>query len=72
MKELIRSKKKLEEFSNKLEGKVKFRTLELEKFKDQLSTLYQVSQTISSSLKLDSILQTILDFSIKISDAGRC
>jgi len=69
--ELSQNKKKLEEFSNKLEEKVRFRTLELEKSKDQLSLLYQVSRTISSTLKLDDILQTILDFSIKISGAGR-
>jgi HD-GYP domain-containing protein (c-di-GMP phosphodiesterase class II) len=69
--ELSRNKKKLEEFSNKLEEKVRFRTKELKKSKDQLSVLYQISRTISSTLKLDDILQTILDFSIKISAAGR-
>jgi HD-GYP domain-containing protein (c-di-GMP phosphodiesterase class II) len=69
--ELSQSKKKLEEFSNKLEEKVRFRTFELKKSKDQLSVLYQISRTISSTLKLDDILQTILDFSIKISGAGR-
>jgi len=69
--ELSQNKKKLEEFSNKLEEKVRFRTLELKKSKDQLSILYQISRTISSTLKLDDVLQTILDFSIKISGAGR-
>ena len=69
--ELNQNKKKLEEFSNKLEEKVRFRTLELKKSKDQLSILYQISRTISSTLKLDDVLQTILDFSIKISGAGR-
>ncbi len=69
--ELSQNKKKLEEFSNKLEEKVRFRTLELQKSKDQLSVLYKISRTISSTLKLDDILQTILDFSIKISGAGR-
>lgn len=69
--ELNQNKKKLEEFSNKLEEKVRFRTLELKKSKDQLSVLYQISRTISSTLKLDDVLQTILDFSIKISGAGR-
>lgn len=69
--ELSQNKKKLEEFSNKLEEKVRFRTLELKKSKDQLSVLYQISRTISSTLKLDDVLQTILDFSIKISGAGR-
>jgi len=69
--ELSQNKKKLEKLSNQLEEKVRFRTSELEKSKDQLSVLYQVSRTISSTLKLDDILQTILDFSIKISGAGR-
>ncbi len=65
------SKEKNEEFSNKLEEKVILRTAELKKSKDQLSVLYKISRTISSTLKLDDILQTILDFSIKISGAGR-
>jgi len=69
--ELDQNKKKLEEFSNELEEKVRFRTLEIKKSKDQLSVLYRISRTISSTLKLDDILQTILDFSIKISGAGR-
>lgn len=64
-------KEKNEEFSNKLDEKVRFRTLELQKSKDQLSVLYKISRTISSTLKLDDILQTILDFSIKISGADR-
>jgi len=69
--ELTQAKKELEELSNKLEERVRFRTLELKKSKDQLSVLYQISRTISSTLKLDDILQTILDFSIKISGADR-
>lgn len=56
---------------SRLEEKVSLRTRELKKSKDQLSVLYQVSRAISSTLKLDDILQTILDFSIKISGAGR-
>ena len=69
--ELVKAKKKLEELSNKLEEKVGFRTSELKKSKDQLSVLYHISRTISSTLKLDDILQTILDFSVIISVAGR-
>ena len=69
--ELNQNKKILEEFNDKLEEKVRHRTLELKNSKDQLSVLYQISRTISSTLKLDDILQTILDFSIKISGAGR-
>lgn len=69
--ELAQAKKELEEWGSRLEEKVSLRTRELKKSKDQLSVLYQVSRTISSTLKLDDILQTILDFSIKISGAGR-
>ena len=69
--ELSQNKKILEEFNDKLEEKVRHRTLELKSSKDQLSVLYQISRTINSTLKLDDILQTILDFSIKISCADR-
>lgn len=69
--ELAQAKKELEEWGSRLEEKVSLRTRELKKSKDQLSVLYQVSRAISSTLKLDDILQTILDFSIKISGADR-
>ena len=69
--ELNQNKKILEEFNDKLEEKVRHRTLGLKNSKDQLSVLYQISRTINSTLKLDDILQTILDFSIKISGADR-
>jgi len=69
--ELAQAKKELEEWGRRLEEKVSLRTRELKKSKDQLSVLYQVSRTISSTLKINDILQTILDFSIKISGAGR-
>jgi len=63
--ELAQAKKELEEWSDKLEKKVKLRTQELEKSKDKLSILYNISQVISSTLKLDNILKVILDFSGK-------
>lgn len=69
--ELSTVKMELEKWNTNLEEKVKSRTQELQKSKNQLSTLYHVSQTISSTLKLEDILQTILDFSIKISKASR-
>jgi len=69
--ELAQAKKKLEEWSNKLEGKIKLRTNELKKSKDRLSILYQISRSISSTLELDNILKVILDFSVKISGANR-
>jgi len=69
--ELGNTKKVLEEWSDKLEKKVKLRTQELEKSKDKLSTLYNISRVISSTLKLDNILKLLLDFSVKISGANR-
>ncbi len=69
--ELTNAKKKLEELSNELEGKVKLRTHELKKSKDRLFILYQISRSISSTLELDNILKVILDFSVKISGANR-
>jgi len=69
--ELAKAKKVLEEWSDKLEKKVKLRTQELKKSKDRLSILYQISRSISSTLKLDNILKVILDFSVKISGANR-
>jgi hypothetical protein len=69
--ELVKAKKKLEELSNKLEGKVKLQTDELKKSKDRLSILYQISRSISSTLELNNVLKVILDFSVKTSGAGR-
>lgn len=69
--ELVQAKKKLEEWSDKLEEKVRLRTRELKKSEDKLFKLYHISRTISSTLKLDDILKIILDFSIKTSGANR-
>ncbi len=69
--ELAQAKKKLEEWSDKLEEKVRLRTRELKKSEDKLFKLYHISRTISSTLKLDDILKIILDFSIKTSGANR-
>ena len=69
--ELLDIRMELEKWNINLEEKVKLRTHELQKSKNQLSKLYHVSRTISSTLKLDDILQTILDFSIEISRASR-
>jgi len=69
--ELTQTKKKLEEWSTKLEEKVNLRTRELKKSEDKLFKLYHISRTISSTLKLDDILKIILDFSIKTSGANK-
>ncbi|MBA7602375.1 hypothetical protein ES703_09464 [subsurface metagenome] len=69
--ELAQAKKELEEWGSRLEEKVSLRTHELKKSKDRLFILYQISRSISSTLKLDNILKVILDFSVKISGANR-
>ena len=69
--QLNQTKKELEELSNNLESKVKLRTDELKKSKDQLAILYQISQAISSTLDIKDILKMILKFSVKISGANR-
>ena len=68
--ELAQAKKELE-WTDKLEKEIKLRTQELEKSKDKLSILYNISRVISSTLKLDNILKVILDFSVKISGANK-
>jgi len=69
--ELLSVKSELKKWNGILENRVRSRTQELQKSKTQLASLYRVSRTISSTLNLDDILQTILDFSIKISKAKR-
>ena len=69
--QLNQTKKELEELSNNLESKVKLRTDELKKSKDQLAILYRISQAISSTLDIKDILKMILKFSVKISGANR-
>jgi len=69
--QLNQTKKELEELNNNLESKVKLRTDELKKSKDQLAILYQISQAISSTLDIKDILKMILKFSVKISGANR-
>ena len=69
--QLNQTKKELEELSNNLESKVKLRTDELKKSKDQLAILYRISQTISSTFNIKDILKMILKFSVKISGANR-
>ena len=68
--ELAQAKKELG-WTDKLEKEIKLQTQELEKSKDKLSILYNISRVISSTLKLDNILKVILDFSVKISGANR-
>ncbi len=70
--ELRESKDKLEEYSRTLERKVENRTRELERSVAELKALSEVSQSISSTLDLEKVLNNIVQHAVKLSktDAG--
>jgi signal transduction histidine kinase len=70
--ELRESKDKLEEYSRTLEIKVENRTRELERSVAELKALSEVSQSISSTLDLEKVLNNIVGQAVKLSktDAG--
>ena len=70
--ELKESKDKLEEYSRTLERKVENRTRELERSVAELKALSEVSQSISSTLDLEKVLNNIVQHAVKLSktDAG--
>jgi signal transduction histidine kinase len=70
--ELRESKDKLEEYSLTLEKKVENRTRELERSVAELKALSEVSQSISSTLDLEKVLNNIVRQAVKLSktDAG--
>ena len=47
-------------------------TLDLEKHIDEVSILFEISQSISSTLVLDEVLDSIVNFSIEMINALRC
>ena len=70
--ELRESKDKLEEYSRTLEKKVENRTRELERSVAELKALSEVSQSVSSTLDLEKVLNNIVQQAVKLSktDAG--
>jgi len=70
--ELRESKDKLEEYSRTLEKKVENRTRELERSVAELKALSEVSQSVSSTLDLEKVLNNIVQHAVKLSktDAG--
>jgi len=70
--ELRESKDKLEEYSRTLEKKVENRTRELERSVAELKALSEVSQSVSSTLDLEKVLNNIVEHAVKLSktDAG--
>jgi signal transduction histidine kinase len=70
--ELRENKDKLEEYSRTLEKKVENRTRELERSVAELKALSEVSQSVSSTLELEKVLNNIVQHAVKLSktDAG--
>jgi len=65
--ELRESKEKLEEHSRTLEQKVKVRTRELARSVEELKALGEVSQAVSSTLDLQTVLATIVAHAVELS-----
>ena len=70
--ELSESKEKLEEYSRTLEQKVEVRTRELARSVEELKALGEISQVVSSTLDLETVLTSIVRHAVKLSkaDAG--
>ena len=70
--ELSESKVKLEEYSRTLEQKVEVRTRELARSVEELKALGEVSQVVSSTLNLETVLTSIVRHAVQLSktDAG--
>lgn len=69
---LQESKEKLEDYSRTLEQKVETRTLDLARTVEELKALGDVSQTVNSTLDLQTVLTRIVRHAVQISiaDAG--
>lgn len=65
--ELSESKEKLEEYSRTLEQKVEVRTRELARSVEELKALGEVSQAVSSTLDLQTVLATIVAHAVQLS-----
>ena len=69
---LKESKEKLEDYSRTLEHKVEVRTRELARSVEELEALGEVSQTVNSTLDLETVLTSIVRHAVQLSktDAG--
>jgi len=67
--ELSESKQKVEEYSRTLEHKVKLRTQELAQSVEELKALGEVSQAVSSTLDLETVLSSIVRHAVRLSKA---
>ena len=70
--ELSESKGKLEEYSRTLEQKVELRTEEIARSVEELKALGEVSQAVSSTLDIETVLTNIVRHAVQLSntDAG--
>ena len=70
--EVSEKKEKLEEYSRTLERKVEARTRELARSVEELKALGEVSQAVSSTLDLETVLTSIVRHAVQLSktDAG--
>jgi len=70
--ELSESKEKIEEYSRTLEQKVEARTQELARSVEELKALGEISQVVSSTLDLETVLTSIVRHAVQLSktDAG--
>ena len=70
--ELAQSRNQLREYAEQLERRVQDRTRELTRSLDQLKALGEVSQTVSSTLNLETVLTAIVSHSVELtgSDGG--
>jgi signal transduction histidine kinase/HAMP domain-containing protein len=69
---LKESKEKLEEYSRTLEHKVEVRTRELARSVEELEALGEISQTVNTTLDLETVLTSIVRHAVQLSkaDAG--
>ena len=69
---LNESKEKLEDYSRTLEQRVEVRTRELARSVEELEALGEVSQTVNSTLDLETVLTSIVRHAVQLSktDAG--
>jgi signal transduction histidine kinase len=70
--ELSESKEQIEEYSRSLEQKVEVRTQELARSVEELKALGEVSQVVSSTLDLETVLTNIVRHAVQLSKTDAC
>jgi signal transduction histidine kinase/HAMP domain-containing protein len=70
--ELSESKEQIEEYSRSLQQKVEVRTQELARSVEELKALGEVSQVVSSTLDLETVLTNIVRHAVQLSKTDAC